>query len=109
MEHNDEKVCMGAAEDRDVHGDGGRVRLVEPHPEVPLAAEQQQDEHAHVHQPGLALIHPRVVEVVQHRDQDLQDVAAFEDVVQELLVMLTQLPEQNQKLLVKMNLMNGAF
>ena len=44
MKYNDEEVSVGATEDRDVHGDGGRVRLVESHTEVPLSAEQEEDE-----------------------------------------------------------------
>ena len=84
---------MGSAEHGDVHGHGGGVGLVEPHPEVPLAAEEQQDEHPHVHQARLALVHPRVVEVIQHRDHNLEDVAALENVIHELPVVLTQLPE----------------
>ena len=44
VEYNDEKVSVGATEDRDIHGDGSRVRFVEPHAEVPLPAEQEEDE-----------------------------------------------------------------
>ena len=44
VEYNDEEVSVGATEDRDVHGDGCRVRLVESHAEVPLPAEQEEDE-----------------------------------------------------------------
>ena len=41
---------MGACEDRDVHGHPDAVGLVEPHAKVALAGQQQQDEHADVHQ-----------------------------------------------------------
>ena len=44
VENDDEEVRVGAGEDGDVHGDGRRVRLVQAHPEVALAAQQQQDE-----------------------------------------------------------------
>ena len=44
VEHDDEEVRVGAGEDGDVHGDGRRVRLVQTHAEVALAAQQQQDE-----------------------------------------------------------------
>ena len=44
VEYNNEEVSVGATEDRDIHGDGSRVRLVEPHTEVPLSAEQEEDE-----------------------------------------------------------------
>ena len=95
MEHNDEKVSVGAAEDRDVHGDGGRVRLVEPHPEVPLPAQQEEDEDPNVHQAGFGLVHPGVVDIVEDRDDNLQDVTALEDMIEELSVVFAQLPEQN--------------
>lgn len=41
---------MSPREHRDVHGHVDGVGLVETHAEVPLAAEQQQDEHADVHE-----------------------------------------------------------
>ena len=44
MEHDDQEVGVRPAEDGDVHGDGRRVGLVQPHAEVPLAAEEEQDE-----------------------------------------------------------------
>ena len=45
VENDDEQVGVGAREDGDVHGDGGRVGLVQAHAEVALAAEEEQDEH----------------------------------------------------------------
>ena len=48
--HYDEEVGVRACEDGDVHRDAHRVRLVESHPEVPLSAEQQEDEDSDVHQ-----------------------------------------------------------
>ena len=53
---------------------------------------------------NLALVHPGIIEVVQDRDHNLKDVTALEDMIHELPVVLTQLPEQNQELLVKMDL-----
>ena len=44
VENDDQQVGVGAREDGDVHGDGGRVGLVQAHTEVALAAEQEQDE-----------------------------------------------------------------
>ena len=44
MEYNDKEVSMRATEDRDIHGDGGRIGFVESHTEVPLSAEQKEDE-----------------------------------------------------------------
>ena len=49
VENDDEQVGVGAREDGDVHGDGGRVRLVQAHPEVALAAEEEQDEDSYGH------------------------------------------------------------
>ena len=44
VENDDQQVCVGPREDGDVHGDGGRVGLVQAHAEVALTAEQEQDE-----------------------------------------------------------------
>lgn len=41
---------MGPREHGDVHGHVDGVGLVQAHAEVPLAAQQQQDEHADVHE-----------------------------------------------------------
>ncbi len=46
MEDDDKEVSMGAGKDRNVHGYGGGVGLVQPHAKVPLTAQQQQDKHA---------------------------------------------------------------
>jgi hypothetical protein len=46
VEDDDKEVSMGAGEDRNVHGYGGGVGLVQPHAKVPLTAQQQQDKHA---------------------------------------------------------------
>ena len=54
-----------------------------------------------MHEPGLGLVHPGVVEVVEDGDHDLQHLAALEDVVEELLVVLAQLPEEDEQLLVE--------
>ena len=43
--------------------------------QVALAAEQQEDEDSDVHEPGLGLVHPGVVEVVEDGDHDLQHLA----------------------------------
>ena len=57
-----------------------------------------------VHQSSLGLVYSGVIDVVEDRDDDLQHVAALENVIEELPVMLAQLPEQDQELLVEMNL-----
>jgi hypothetical protein len=46
VEDDDKEVSMGAGEDRNVHGYGGGVGLVQPHAKVPFTAQQQQDKHA---------------------------------------------------------------
>lgn len=51
VEDQHQQVGVRAGEDGDVHGHGGRVRLVEAHAEVALPRQQQQDEHPDVHQP----------------------------------------------------------
>ena len=50
MSYNNEQVCVGPCEDRDVHGDVQSEWLVQTHTEVPLPAQKQQDEHADVHE-----------------------------------------------------------
>jgi hypothetical protein len=46
VEDDDKEVSMGAGEDRNVHGYGGGVGLVQPHAKVTFTAQQQQDKHA---------------------------------------------------------------
>lgn len=41
---------MRTGKNGNVHWNGGRVRLVQSHTEVSLARQQQQDEHANVHE-----------------------------------------------------------
>ena len=53
---------------------------------------------------NLALVHPGIIEVVQDRDHNLEDITALEDMIHELPIVLTQLPEENEELLVKMDL-----
>ena len=134
VEHDDEEVRVGAGEDGDVHGDGRRVRLVQTHPEVALAAQQQQDEDAYswiryilvqavndsilpspscqgnmalakpstyVHESDPALVGPGVVEVVEDGGEDVEDVGGLEDEEEELLVVLAELPEEDEELLVE--------
>ena len=47
-----------------------------------------------MHQPSFRLVHPGVIDVVEDGDDDLQHVAAFQNVVEELSVVFAQLPEQ---------------
>lgn len=48
--HHDQQVSVGPGEHGNVHGDAQRVRLVQTDAEVPLPAQQQQDEDADVHE-----------------------------------------------------------
>lgn len=57
--YDDEQVGVGARENRNVHGDAGTVRLVEPHAKVALSAQQQQDEHTNVYQANTGCIDER--------------------------------------------------
>ena len=92
---------MSSREDWNVDGDARRVGLVQPDAEVPLSAEQQQDEDPDVHQPHPALVGPRVVEVVQDRHHDVQHIAGLQHEEEELLVVFAKLPEKYQQLLEK--------
>lgn len=103
---------MSPCEHWDVHGHVDGVGLVEAHAEVPLPAQQQQDEHADVHESDagwrravkqaqsaagrrsdeaaqrtrLTLVGPGVVQVEEDGHQDIQHVAALQDKKQELLL-----------------------
>ena len=57
-----------------------------------------------MHESDPGLVCPGVVEVVEDGDQHLQHVGALQNKEQELLVVVAQLPEQDQKLLVEVNL-----
>ena len=46
-----------------------------------------------MHQSSFRLVHSGVIDVVEDGDDDLQHVAALENVVEELSVVLTQLPK----------------
>lgn len=99
---------MGPGEHGDVHGDPQRVRLVQANAEVPLPAQQQEDEHADVHEaqascghkqwslgpldpaplpqgPGLTLVGSGVVEVEEDGHQHVQHVAALQHEEEEFL------------------------
>lgn len=48
--YHDEQVGVGSRENRNVHRDAQGERFVQTDPEVSLSAQQQQDEHADVHE-----------------------------------------------------------
>lgn len=48
--HHNQQVGVGAREHGDVHGHVDGVGLIQAHAEVPLPAQQQQNEHADVHE-----------------------------------------------------------
>jgi hypothetical protein len=50
------------------------------------------------------LIGARIIEIVENGDEDLQHVRALQHVEQELLVVLAELPEEDQQLLMEVDL-----
>lgn len=48
--YHDEQVGVGSREDGNVHRNSQNVGFVEPNAKVPLAAHQQEDEDADVHE-----------------------------------------------------------
>ena len=57
----------------------------------------------------LTRVNSRVDQVVQDGNHDVQDLAALEDVVEELLVEVAKLPEQDEHLLMKVDLFAGSW
>ena len=57
-----------------------------------------------MHNPNPGVICTRIVQIVENWDNDFQDITTFQNMEHKLAVMLTQLPEENKKLLVEMNL-----
>jgi len=60
--------------------------------------------HTDVHKPSTGLIGTCVVEIVENGHEDLQHVGALEHVEEELLVVLAELPEEDEQLLVEVDL-----
>ena len=56
-----------------------------------------------MHESDPALITARIVQVVQNGRQNVEDVARLENEEQELPVVLTELPKEDQQLLVELN------
>lgn len=109
--YNDEEVGVRSREDRDVHGNSHRVGFVETNSEVALSAQQKQDEDADVHEADAGckkrhdtvhedtllqlayrfsysfhtLIGASVVQVVQDRNQNFENVTALQNVEHEFL------------------------
>ncbi len=57
-----------------------------------------------MHEPSPGLIGARIIEIVENGDEDLQHVRALQHVEQELLVVLAELPEEDQQLLMEVDL-----
>jgi len=57
-----------------------------------------------VHESSPGLICARIIEIVENGDEDLQYVRALQHVEQELLVVLAELPEEDQQLLMEVDL-----
>lgn len=51
----------------------------------------------------LTLISSGVVQVIQNRHEDFQNIATFKDNIQKFLVVVAHFPKENQQLLVKMH------
>ena len=58
-----------------------------------------------MHESDAALVGPGVVEVVEDGGEDVEDVAGLEDEEEELLVVLAELPEEDEELLVEGHLL----
>ena len=58
-----------------------------------------------MHESYAALVRPGVVEVVEDGGEDVEDVAGLEDEEEELLVVLAELPEEDEELLVEGHLL----
>ena len=57
-----------------------------------------------VHKTDPGVICTRIIQIVENWDNDFQDITTFQNMEHELAVMLAQLPEENEKLLVEVNL-----
>lgn len=56
-----------------------------------------------MHKQLRTLIRSRIIEVVQNRYENFQNIRTFEDVVEELFIVVTEFPEKHQKLLMEMH------
>ena len=60
-----------------------------------------------MHETGAGLIGARIIQVMVDGHQDVQHVGALEHVEEELLVVLAELPEEDQQFLVEVDLWWG--
>ena len=60
-----------------------------------------------MHETGAGLIGARIIQVMEDGHQDVQHVGALEHVEEELLVVLAELPEEDQQFLVEVDLWRG--
>lgn len=108
VENYDQQVSMGSSKDRNVHWNGGCVWLVESDSEIPFSTQQKQDEYTDMNETNSTLVSSGVIQMVQNWSQNIQDFTGLEDKEQETFVVFAELPEENQQLLVKLNLLLGV-
>lgn len=115
LSHHYKQVSVRPCEHRDVHRHVDGVGLVQAHTKVSLPAQQQQNEHADVHESNagcirgkhhqnmctcdaeacgyceetedmrLTLVSPGIIQVEEYRNQNIQHIAALQDEKQEFL------------------------
>ena len=103
VEHNDQKICVSASENWNIHWDCGCVGLVQTDPKVSLSTEEEEYKNSNMHQTHSALVGPGIIQVVQDWCQDVQDVTGLENKEEELFVVFTKFPEENEKLLMELD------
>lgn len=64
VEHHDKEIRVSTREYWNVHGNGGRVRLVEPDPEVSFATEKKENENADVNEANATLVRSGFIEMM---------------------------------------------
>mmetsp|Transcript_48882 Transcript_48882/g.116399 ORF Transcript_48882/g.116399 Transcript_48882/m.116399 type:complete len:285 (+) Transcript_48882:431-1285(+) len=101
-----EEVSVVAREGREIHGELLRECRVQVHAEVPFPGEEEEDEGADVDEAELRRVLAPLVHEIQHRHHEFVDVAGAEDVREEVLVVVDQLPEQDQQLLEARDLLH---
>ena len=64
VEHHDKEISVSTREYWNVHGNGSRVRLVEPDPEVSFATEKKENENADVNEANATLVRSGFIEMI---------------------------------------------
>ena len=99
---------MRSGKDWNIHWNRGRVGFVETNSKVSFSAQQKQDEDSDVHQSHPALVSSGVVQMMQNRSQNVENIARFENEEEKLFVVLAKLPEEYEQLLMELNLSLGV-